>query len=326
MVDTFLRQRLFVASYEEGSFTLAARREHATQSGVTQHIRQLEEYLGVKLFVRGNGNGNVQPTPAGELYYNACLKVLRMHSESRRAVGAFRDAMEGTVVVGLTPLMTRAVLAPALAGFMREHPNVAVRVVETYADMVAQKARAGEIDFGIVHRGQDAVGAWSQAFGSTPMFLVSGPHAGLELQPGHPVRLSELGGLKLVVPARQAAGAELDSYLASCGACIDRRIEIDSPIGTLDFVANTDWVSLQPAVMLLRDESDANLICSPLAPPAYMDLSVIAPAREPMQPAAAAFCEMLQLYTSIAVEAAISLRPMAPCPPRSLPACSSASG
>ncbi len=38
--------RLFVAAFEERSFTAAARREGATQSGVSQHIRKLEEGLG----------------------------------------------------------------------------------------------------------------------------------------------------------------------------------------------------------------------------------------------------------------------------------------
>ncbi len=34
---------LFVAVYEERSFTAAAAREHATQSGVSQHVRKLED-------------------------------------------------------------------------------------------------------------------------------------------------------------------------------------------------------------------------------------------------------------------------------------------
>ena len=84
MLDTLLRIRLFVAVYEERSFTGAAMREHATQSGVTQHMQKLEEHLGVKLFVRGSGS--VKPTPAGDLYYEACLKVLRVHAEARMAL------------------------------------------------------------------------------------------------------------------------------------------------------------------------------------------------------------------------------------------------
>ena len=52
MAGSLRDMRLFVAAYEERSFTAAARRENATQSGVSQHIRKLEGALGVHLFRR----------------------------------------------------------------------------------------------------------------------------------------------------------------------------------------------------------------------------------------------------------------------------------
>jgi len=56
--------RIFLAAYEERSFTAAAIHEHATQSGVSQHIRKLEEGFRVKLFSRAKGQ--VSPTPAAD--------------------------------------------------------------------------------------------------------------------------------------------------------------------------------------------------------------------------------------------------------------------
>ena len=56
--------RLFVAAYEERSFTAAAERENATQSGVSQHVAKLERLLGVQLFVREKGR--IAATPAGD--------------------------------------------------------------------------------------------------------------------------------------------------------------------------------------------------------------------------------------------------------------------
>jgi hypothetical protein len=44
--------RMFVAVYEERSFTAAAAREFATQPGASQHVKQIEEALGVQLFDR----------------------------------------------------------------------------------------------------------------------------------------------------------------------------------------------------------------------------------------------------------------------------------
>ncbi|MGH9809817.1 MAG: LysR family transcriptional regulator, partial [Terriglobia bacterium] len=48
-----LRQvRAVIAVCEEGSFTRAAERENATQSGISQHVAAVERKLGVKLFER----------------------------------------------------------------------------------------------------------------------------------------------------------------------------------------------------------------------------------------------------------------------------------
>ena len=55
MTESLRDIRIFVAAYEERSFTAAAVREHATQSGVSQHIRKLEEGFRVKLFSREKG-------------------------------------------------------------------------------------------------------------------------------------------------------------------------------------------------------------------------------------------------------------------------------
>jgi DNA-binding transcriptional LysR family regulator len=46
MFESLRSIQVFVATYEERSFTAAAKREHATQSGVSQHVRKLEERLG----------------------------------------------------------------------------------------------------------------------------------------------------------------------------------------------------------------------------------------------------------------------------------------
>ena len=52
MLESLRDIRLFIAVYEERSFTAAAKRENATQSGVSQHIRKIEDRFGVTLFTR----------------------------------------------------------------------------------------------------------------------------------------------------------------------------------------------------------------------------------------------------------------------------------
>ena len=70
-----LRQlRAFVAVAEEGSFTLAAKRIHVTQSAVSHSLRILEEQLECSLLDRSNKR--VVPTVEGELLLQRCRRML----------------------------------------------------------------------------------------------------------------------------------------------------------------------------------------------------------------------------------------------------------
>ena len=105
MAESLTDIRIFVAAYEERSFTAAASREHATQSGVSQHIRKLEEAFGVSLFTRNKRA--VVPTLAADAYYERCIQVLRTLASGKNAVKAFAG-VAGDVYAGLMPTMTRA--------------------------------------------------------------------------------------------------------------------------------------------------------------------------------------------------------------------------
>jgi LysR family transcriptional regulator, nitrogen assimilation regulatory protein len=172
VAGSFRDMRLFVAAYEERSFTAAAARENATQSGVSQHVRKLEESLRVRLFARDTGR--VVPTPAGDAYYRRCIDVLRAHEEAGRAMQAYAGGLEGEIVVGLMPTMTRCALAPVLARFIEAHPNLVVRIVEGYSATLTQQVQAGELEFAIVPAFPGAAGLRSRLFLRTPELLVSG--------------------------------------------------------------------------------------------------------------------------------------------------------
>jgi len=291
MADGFRNLRLFIAVYEERSFTAAAAREHATQSGVSQHIRKLEQRLGVALFSRGPGA--VTPTPAGDRYYAGCLRMLRRHEELHRAMRQFEAGLQGEIVVGLMPTMTRCTLAPALMRFGQAHPNVVVRIVEGYSGALTQQVRAGELDFAIVPAGPRMAGLESRHFSGSPELLVSGAGCGFEhLAPVSPARLAPL---KLAAPGRQnIRRSRIETYLASNGVRIERVLEMDSMFGTLDFVAKTDWVAVLPAMMMAADIHGRELVINMLAdPPFVLDLVAIEPSRTVMSPAARAFLDML---------------------------------
>jgi len=283
--------RLFAAVYEERSFTAAAAREHATQSGVSQHIRKLEDRFNVRLFERRGSS--VVPTPAADAYYRHCTELLRAHDAASQTLHRFGNLLAGEIVIGLMPTMTRCALGPALAAFLDQHPNVVVRIVEAYSGVLTEQVRAGALAFAIVPAFLGGTGLRQTPFARTPEVLVAA--AGARIEHLRPVRLATLGPIKLVVPGAQNTRRKtIETYLASNGVEVERLLELDAMLGTLDLVATTDWVTILPGVMMARDVEPGRYALGPLAEPALaLDLVLIESSRREMPPAARAFAELL---------------------------------
>jgi len=303
MIDTLLRIRLFVAAYEEGSFTAAAVREHLTQPGMTQHMQTLEQHLGVKLFMRQRGN-TMEPTPAADAYYAACVTALRAHSKTRHAVQPFTSGLSGEVRIGLTPALTSTILAPTLSSFVVQHPNVVVRIMDSFSDVVVDKLRAGEIDLAVVPGNRPEAGLRQGPFARMPEFLVSGARAQHQVVNGRPVRLADLGPIKLIVPGKtQARRPGLDAYLAQSGAIIDRVLEMDTFGGGKDFIKHSDWFAFHPATVAISElHSDDFIVNSLIDPPLSLELFVLERNREVPPPEAITFVEELRRQTLAALD------------------------
>ena len=69
--------RAFVAIAELGTFTAGALRVHVTQAAISMQIRQLENELGARLFVRAPRR--VILTEAGEHLLDRARHILREH-------------------------------------------------------------------------------------------------------------------------------------------------------------------------------------------------------------------------------------------------------
>ena len=284
--------RAVVAVYEEGSFTRAARRENATQSGISQHVAAVEASLGAPLFERLPG-GTV-PTPAGDLFYRGAVEALRSLDGAAAEVRAARGGLTGTVRAGLMPSFTRAALAPALERFLAAHPLVRVEVVEGYSGALSDSVRAGTLDFALVPAGGPQTGLVATPLAQDREMLLSGPALGLPHL--KPVRLAALGPLKVVVPGpANVRRGRLDAYFAANGVQVAALLEMDAMLGTLELVARSDWVAVLPGVICAGDADGRLRRVHPLVDPGMTsDFAVVEPARSALGPAAARFLEMLR--------------------------------
>src|SRR6266705_697285 len=122
MAGIALRQvRAVIAVCEEGSFTRAAERENATQSGISQHVAAVERALGVKLFERSARC--IVTTPSGLRYCKNYIDAVGRLEHANQEARSLAGQISGDLRIGLMPTFTRAVLAPTFEDFVPRHPT-----------------------------------------------------------------------------------------------------------------------------------------------------------------------------------------------------------
>ncbi|HEY1983505.1 MAG TPA: LysR family transcriptional regulator [Xanthobacteraceae bacterium] len=294
MAEIALRQiRAVIAVCEEGSFTRAAARENATQSGISQHVAAAERVLGVKLFERSAGG--VKPTPAGQRYYKHCIEAVGQLAKANAEVRAFASRVTGDLRIGFIPTLTRAALAPTLEQFVARYPDVRLHIIEGYSGTLTEMVQNGELDFAAVPAAEGRVGMKSQLIARDREMLLSNVKRGLK--PFAPVRLKDLGPLKIILPGRgNVRRRNIEVYFETHGIEVEDVIEMDAMISTLQFVPRSDWVAILSGLICVADIGRSmGRVISPIHdPPLIADFVVISPARRVLSPQAQLFLECFE--------------------------------
>jgi DNA-binding transcriptional LysR family regulator len=138
--------RIFSAVVREGGVTRAAERLHRVQSNVTTRIRQLEDDLGVALFIREGKRLHL--APAGQVLLDYADRLLRLAEDAR---GAVHDAKpRGTFRLGAMESTAAVRLPGPLSEYHRRHPGVVLELRTGNPQVLASAILAGELDAALV--------------------------------------------------------------------------------------------------------------------------------------------------------------------------------
>jgi LysR family transcriptional regulator, nitrogen assimilation regulatory protein len=292
--------RMFVAVYEKRSFTAAAAREFATQSGVSQHVKQIEESLGVQLFDRLKKT--VEPTPAGDLFYRHCVEVLDAGSKALLALDAFESGLSGEVRFGLTPTLATHQLAPAYLRLTTQNPNANIAVIDAPSNMLVDMVRAKELDFAIIPSiSQPPPDLVTTLFAATPAFLVSSITHASSFGYGQAIQLDELAGLKLLAPDSREHEQWIGSQLAAPSRP-GRYYQLDAVLATLDLIRQSEWMAILPGLLFVHDinaaHSERDFRLNPFAGAGLtLELLVVRPPQPTPAPLTQAAIRTLQQVT-----------------------------
>jgi len=113
---------------EELHFARAAERLHIEQSPLSRAIKELEEDLGVQLFVRTTRNTRM--TRAGKLFLEHVPRVFAALQQARDSVKAAANGFHGQLRIALSDCATPSRLSALLARCREEDPEVEIRLFE----------------------------------------------------------------------------------------------------------------------------------------------------------------------------------------------------
>ncbi|WP_421565463.1 LysR family transcriptional regulator [Ochrobactrum sp. EDr1-4] len=142
--------RAFVAVVDTRSFTAAAQQLHSTQSTVSQKILRLEDAARQPLLERARHD--VRPTEAGEKLLGYARRMLHLHDEATAAMTG--SSLAAVFRLGLAEDFAAKLVTPALAAFLRAHPNMKLEVTSGMSRDLQKGFETGEYDLVMVKQKQ----------------------------------------------------------------------------------------------------------------------------------------------------------------------------
>jgi DNA-binding transcriptional LysR family regulator len=262
----------------------------------------MEKRYDVLLFNRSSSG--VTPTEAGRAFYREAVEVLAASSRAEERLKSLAKTVVGEVHVGLMPTFTRGVLSDAVLRFSDEYPEVRLSVSEGYSNTLAADVIDGRLDFAVVPASYSINEALSsRRLGEDSECLVCSAETNLPTK-GDGVVLRDIEPLRLVLPGKGNARRRLiDSYLALNDVKVAQILELDTMHGTLNLVANSDWVTILPGILCLPDRDGARRKVAPLVdPPLTVGYMRIETRKRSLSPAAQLFADVLQEELNSALE------------------------
>jgi DNA-binding transcriptional LysR family regulator len=142
------RLEIFLKVAELGSFSRAADALFLTQPTVSEHVRALEDELGVQLLDR-LGRGTT-PTKAGTLLLGYARRLLALSREARQAIEQFQGRVSGELVLGGSNIPGEYVLPAMIGAFRAKYPDVSISLRIGASRDVQEWVEHGHVEIGVV--------------------------------------------------------------------------------------------------------------------------------------------------------------------------------
>lgn len=259
-----LRQlRYFLQIADSGSFSRAAEVLSVAQPSLSQHVRSLEDELGVNLLARHRRG--VTATEQGRLLCDHVRLILREVERSREALQAAADSPSGVVVLGLPTSACRGLAVPLIRAAAERYPRIAIHLVEAMTGSLDEWMQTGKVDVALLYD--------RKAFENIVANDVMVEQLQLILPTGHAlagkpaISYRDAASLPLVLPQRPHMIREVvETFAARADVDLPVAINCDSLQAIVALVLD-GHATIYPSFALREEIDRGDLVAIPLVDP-----------------------------------------------------------
>ncbi|MEP6636049.1 MAG: LysR family transcriptional regulator [Acidobacteriota bacterium] len=250
--------RAFVAIAESGTFTAGAARVHVTQAAISMQIRQLENELGARLFVRAPRR--VILTEAGEHLLHRAHHILREHDAAQDEIAELAGAERGRLRIGsASAMVTTEPLPKILKELRRQHARAEVSVTSGTSEALVQQILGGELDLAFVSLPVEARGIQTERLNEDQLVAIASPRHRLAKQ--RTVSAYTLAGEKLILGERGGNTRRLiDQFFAQAGVTLSVSMELSRQAAIRRMVEEDMGVGIVPLQSVEEEVQKGKLV------------------------------------------------------------------
>ncbi|MBB5469590.1 LysR family nitrogen assimilation transcriptional regulator [Paraburkholderia sp. Clong3] len=281
----------FIALFEEGTVTRAAKRLNIAQPALSMQISKLEAEVRQTLFARGPHG--MAPTEAARLMYRLYTPIMRDIKHAREHLSRRDVIVTGRVSLGMVSSEAQSVLPESLARFDALFPQVEVSVADGFSAQLIDAVEAGRLDAAIINKPRGRLTLDVEPLLVEEMVLVTSAAHGPDLP--ETMHLVTQSGIEFVLPTRRnGLRGALDAALMAADVVIQPKFEIDLLSTIVQFVEQSSIATILPRVVVQAKVDEGLLRARTIdSPPIVRHIIQVTHPKRPIGPAAQALIAII---------------------------------
>lgn len=242
--------RSFLRVLDLGGFSRASRSLNIAQPALSQHVKKLEEQLGVSLLVRGAQG--VTATPAGREFATKARQILELADSAERQFRGGADTLFGEVLLGLPGSICPVLATPVIIEAQQRFPNIRLTITELMSGDLADLLREGRMDIAVLFNVAETDDFTSRELAVESLHVVGPP--GDPVLSGETINADQISTLPMVATKTpHGLRLQIERWSTEMGIPLQVDIEANSPAVLTDMAAKGFRYSILSASAIQRD-------------------------------------------------------------------------